>query len=174
MTTSASWLIALLLPAYMGSPMAQVQSRSAENEGRSSQQYVTQLMQVPQPTPQEVRIAPPRGEDTPDERRAMWEPIIREAAEKWGADGDLMVEIARCESGFRPYRWNYMNPTGDPKSKWSAYGMFQVIASHERTYGVSRMTLEGNIEIAMKLYLKNGTTDWKESRNCWGSKRLVK
>ena len=101
-------------------------------------------------------------------RRAQYEPIIRARALFYGVPADIMIEIARCESGFQAHKWNYMNPTGNPHSKWSAYGLFQVIASHEKTFGVSRLTLEGNIEIAMRLYLKNGTRDWNESRGCWG------
>lgn len=79
---------------------------------------------------------------------------------------NLLIKIAWCESGISQ-KWNYMNPTGDHTSKWSAYGLFQIIASHEKTFGISRMTPEGNISIALSLFKKNGTRDWNESKSCW-------
>lgn len=105
----------------------------------------------------------------PEERQSWGDRIIQEAQRRGLSreDGELLVKISSCESGLDPTRWNYLNPTGDPTSKNSAYGLFQVIRSHELTYGISRMTPEGNIAIALNLYIKNGTKDWVLSKGCW-------
>lgn len=104
-----------------------------------------------------------------EERRIVWEPIIREAAEEKGLsyqEASLLVKIAECESGFQ-MKWNYLHDTNP--EYYTAYGLFQVVRGHEATYGVSRMTPEGNIQIAIQLYLKNGTGDWNLSKGCWST-----
>lgn len=127
---------------------------------------------------QSVYAVPDASRSSYEPRRATFDPqneyaaLIRQKAQEKGlsaAQGELLTRIAWCESGLKQDRWNYMNPTGDPNSKWSAYGLFQVISSHERTFGVSRMTAEGNIEIAIGLYEAHGTQPWVASRGCWST-----
>ena len=60
-----------------------------------------------------------------------------------------MVKIAVCESKIK-MKWNYNHDLN--KNFWTAYGPFQVVRSHEATYGISRGTFGGNVEIAMKLF----------------------
>lgn len=131
-----------------------------------TQAYLVAPIILPSPAPARAKTTLPSVPASLQERQAQYEPIIRQFSQKFGVPGDIMVAIAKCESGFNPYRWNYLHDTNP--DYYTAYGMFQVVKGHERTFGLSRMTLEGNIEIAMRLYLANGTSDWNESKYCWG------
>ena len=94
------------------------------------------------------------------------EDLIRLKSAEVGINGDLMVKISECESKVRQV-WNYMNPTGDLNSKWSAYGIFQIIRGHQEKYGINRMTIEGNINLALAIYKNEGTSPWELSKTCW-------
>ena len=94
------------------------------------------------------------------------EALITDKAALAGIDPKILLAIAKAESGFQQ-KWNYMNPTGDPNSIYSAYGVFQIIKTNEIKYGISRMTLEGNISLAIQIYLFEGTTPWNISKHNW-------
>jgi len=52
----------------------------------------------------------------------------------------------------------------------SAFGIFQILKVHDaraKRLGVTRFTAEGNIKIAIDLYLEQGTTPWNASKHCW-------
>lgn len=75
----------------------------------------------------------------------------------------LLKRIGECESGFRMVA---------NKSGSSAYGIFQIMKVHDaraERLGVSRLTPEGNIKIAISLFEEQGTTPWNASKHCWGS-----
>lgn len=78
----------------------------------------------------------------------------------------ILSEVARCESGYQQ-KWNYMNKEGDPNSKWSAYGYFQIIKGTAQIDPIlDRMKPIDNIELAVKIYRKSGITPWKLSEDC--------
>ena len=113
------------------------------------------------------RKIPPIAKINPETYSKQYiEDLIRLKSAEAGINGDLMVKVAFCESKMIQ-KWNYMNPTGDPNSKWSAYGIFQIIRGHQKKYGIDRMTIDGNIALAIELYKKNGTQDWELSSSCW-------
>ncbi len=58
------------------------------------------------------------------------------------------------------------NNTGES----SAYGIFQILKVHDKRaskLGVSRMTREGNIKVAISLFLEQGSAPWDSSKKCW-------
>ncbi len=74
---------------------------------------------------------------------------------------NLMVEIARCESGLKP---DAVSPTGD-------YGLLQInLKAHgERLeeLGLDPLNLQDNLTYARMLYDNRGTDDWYMSEHCW-------
>lgn len=89
-----------------------------------------------------------------EERRI--ERLVREEFK----DAPIMVEVARCESGFK----NVPSPTGD-------FGPYQVNQVHLKTLAemeLDRTKVEDNIKYARYLYMKNGLRDWQNSKGCWG------
>lgn len=75
--------------------------------------------------------------------------------------------LARKESRWS-MTWNYMNPTGDVSSKWSAYGIFQILESTARGTDptLDRMQPFDNIDLAVKLYRKSGASPWLVADLC--------
>lgn len=82
----------------------------------------------------------------------------------------IMSQVARCESGYKQ-EWNSMNPTGDPNSKYSAYGYFQIVkgTALKADPTLDRFNPLENIELAVKIYRNEKTklSDWQLSSNCW-------
>ena len=87
----------------------------------------------------------------------------KQAAEKLSeSQKNTLKKIGECESGFQMKA----NATGAS----SAYGIFQILKLHDRrakSLGVSRLTREGNITVAINLFLEQGTNPWNASKHCW-------
>ena len=80
-------------------------------------------------------------------------------------DAPIMLEVARCESSFKPDAHNPINESYDN-------GIFQISDKyHKETYtamGLTDMTdVDQNLKYARHLYDENGLQDWSASRNCW-------
>ena len=102
----------------------------------------------------------------PDEdKQAVNEHVIREAAAEFGVDPDLMVRIAECESGLHTMA---DNPRSD------AMGLFQ----HLHRYWPGRAEAVGqggasvfdpvaNSRAAAWMIASGGTSPWNPSRGCW-------
>lgn len=76
-------------------------------------------------------------------------------------DAPIMVEVARCESGFK----NIPGRTSDD------FGPLQINYVHLPTLedlGLDREKVEDNIKFAHILYDEQGLTPWKNSKGCWG------
>lgn len=112
-------------------------------------------------TPQQIDIW--NGLDG-DQRRAVSEHVIREAAVEYDVDARLMVRIADCESGLDPWA---RNPSG-------ASGLFQ----HLSRYWPARAAAVGaegapwwdavtNARAAAWMMSTQGTRPWNPSRSCW-------
>ena len=84
-------------------------------------------------------------------------------SKKSGISPEILLAIAKCESGYQQ-KWNSRH--WERPGYYTAFGVFQVIAGHEKTYDFDRLTLYGNIQIAIQLYLKNGLKDWSQSLSC--------
>lgn len=76
-------------------------------------------------------------------------------------DAPIMVSIASAESGFD---CGVRNPGS------SASGCFQILKGTWRDYGCigDVLDVEDNIACARKLYDKDGTRPWNESKYMWG------
>jgi hypothetical protein len=85
------------------------------------------------------------------------------------ADTPIMVQIAKCESGFRQYDERGVLLRNKHSS---ASGVFQVMFSlHYATadkLGFQLETTKGNIGYAKYLYNTQGTNPWNASKHCWG------
>lgn len=110
----------------------------------------------------------------PDGQRVAVEHVIREAAAEMGADPELMVRIARCESGLRP----------DAKNRSSsASGLYQFLDTTwarqeyrlvDRGYATEPLTPAdvwnpiAAARVAANVVAEGGLSWWNESRHCWG------
>lgn len=101
---------------------------------------------------------------TDDEKHETTIKLITDAADEFGVDHDLMIRIARCESGLR---WNAYNRSG-------ASGLFQ----HMKQYWAGRAAAIGepeasimdprqNARAAAWMLSTQGTSPWYPSKHCW-------
>ncbi len=86
-----------------------------------------------------------------------------------------MVEIARCESGFRHYNSDGSVLRGFVNR--SDVGVMQINKFYHGDradqLGLDIFSREGNLAYAMYLYEKQGTTPWLASGACWGQHREI-
>lgn len=80
-------------------------------------------------------------------------------------DAPVMVEVARCESGFDPEAFNPTNTSNDR-------GIFQISDLWQKStwkkLGYTDMhDVKQNIEYARYLYDKYGLQPWSASKHCW-------
>jgi hypothetical protein len=93
---------------------------------------------------------------------------IETAVRSYFADIPVMIEIARCESGFRQF-----DAAGNALDG-GAGGMIGVFQIHERSHqaeanalGLDIRTREGNLAYARHLYEAEGTDPWISAYPCW-------
>lgn len=101
-----------------------------------------------------------------DEKHQVTVDLIYQAAEEFGADPELMLRIARCESGLR---WDAYNRSG-------ASGLFQQMkqywpgrASHyigEPDASPFDPRANARVSAAM-LAAPGGESHWYPSKHCW-------
>ena len=129
----------------------------------------SQMLTPPDEEPSEptlpVEVATSTKEAKPEFEYRSYEPEVRE----YFADIPLMIEIARCESGFYQYE-----PDGTAlknKQGSSARGVFQVMLYwHDEAalaMGFDVRTLDGNLGYARWLFLAQGSSPWEASADCW-------
>ena len=91
------------------------------------------------------------------------------------ADDPILVEIARCESGFRQYDKNGLIVKGRVDS--ADIGVMQINERyHDETskkLGLDIHTITGNVAYAKYLYEKEGTKPWSASKPCWSLSNSV-
>ena len=127
-----------------------------------------------EPGDEEIQEAETATEEVKTVQHGPWiDPEGKRALEERFGPNHPLVEVARCESGYKQFKEDgtvLTNP--DPNS--SASGIFQILAiTHGPTaknLGMDILTPEGNMDFAEHLYSKNGLSDWKESEFCWGPK----
>lgn len=92
-----------------------------------------------------------------------WTPerVEREIREVFPEVADVMVEVARCESGLKP---TAKGPTND-------HGIFQLhLPSHGHrieALGIDVDDPAENIRFARTLYDERGLRPWSASKHCW-------
>lgn len=90
--------------------------------------------------------------------------VIDEKAKKHGVDANLMKAISFCESD---YRADAVNKNGN-KSKDG--GVAQINDMHLpelKKLGLDRFDVEDGYEFMSILLKRNGTSDYKASKDCW-------
>jgi cytochrome c556 len=86
-------------------------------------------------------------------------------------DSQIMVRIAKCESGLRQFDSNGDVLRG--KVNPQDVGMFQINEKYHlekaKELGYDIYTTEGNIKMAAYIYLTEGAKAWSASSKCWNS-----
>ena len=73
----------------------------------------------------------------------------------------VMINIAKCESGYREDAINVnTNKTIDR-------GIFQLNSIHKDISNADAFTFKSNIDYAWKMFTRQGTTPWDSSKHCW-------
>lgn len=95
---------------------------------------------------------------------------VEEYLKKNFADTPLLVEIAKCESGFRQFHKNGELLRGRVDN--ADVGVMQINERYHletsKKLGFNIHTIEGNIGYAKYLYEKSGSRPWSASQPCWG------
>lgn len=86
-------------------------------------------------------------------------------------DIPVMIDVARCESGFRQF-----TNSGNVLYGGASNGMIGIFQFHARVHqkaaldlGFDIATAEGNLAYARYVYDREGTTPWLSSEHCWGA-----
>jgi hypothetical protein len=77
----------------------------------------------------------------------------------FGEDGEIMIEVAMCESGMNPLAEN-------PNS--SATGLFQILSQLHQVKKQWLKNPDTNMVMAKQLFDASGTNPWNASKHCWG------
>ena len=90
-------------------------------------------------------------------------------------DIPILIQIARCESGFRQYDKYGEVLRGLVNS--SDVGVFQINkyyhSDRAESLGLDLNTIEGNMAYARDLYNREGTQPWSASKKCWSGYREI-
>ena len=136
------------------------------NEGHEtySQQYVPIVQSLPTPYPRNLYDGYVEHAYVPTD----FDPKAYLASITTPQEYEFLSEVIRCESGWK-MKWNYMNPSGDPTSRFSAFGYFQIIKSTALATDstLDRMKAVDNLILGVKLYRRAGLSPWEASRSCW-------
>lgn len=101
-----------------------------------------------------------------DDQQAVSEHILRSAADEFGADPDLIVRIARCESGLRPWAYNQSGAAGLMQH------MSQFWPGRAAALGIPDASVfdpVANARVgAWMLAADPSASAWAESKKCWG------
>jgi len=119
--------------------------------------YIAPIIEDQQVIPQkEIKI----------EVRYTEEGIIERVKQEF-KDAPIMVEVARCESRFKPAAHNTkLNKDGTTDG-----GIFQLNSVHDEELallGLDKFDPEDNIKFTRLLYDRSGLRPWESSRGCWG------
>lgn len=91
--------------------------------------------------------------------------IEQKILNKFGKDGQIMLAIAKCESGLNP------KAIGDKHLNPHSYGLFQIRGFKSRPPVDVLMTVDGNIDAGYKLYdAGTGLRHW----SCYTNKSYLK
>lgn len=96
-------------------------------------------------------------------------PSVEQTVRAYFADIPVLIEIARCESGFRQFGGDGAILRGGQEG--GMIGVFQfyeaVHGNMSRSLGYDLHTLEGNLAYAKHLYDALGTAPWNSAKSCW-------
>ena len=85
----------------------------------------------------------------------------------------VLEVVAQCESGGKQFHKDGTLVFGINKNGTIDAGYYQINTANEalaRSKGWDIYTYEGNREMALYLYEKNGLRDWYSSKHCWINK----
>jgi soluble lytic murein transglycosylase-like protein len=87
------------------------------------------------------------------------------------ADEPLLIEIARCESGFRQYDKDGNLVHGNVNK--ADIGVMQINETYHleraKKLGYDITTVEGNVAYGRYLYENEGAAPWSASQKCWNN-----
>ena len=93
------------------------------------------------------------------------------------ADTPILIEIARCESGFNQFNNGDRDVLRGNENRYDV-GAFQINEKYHlqtsETLGIDIYTLQGNAAFAKYLYKRYGSSPWVHSSKCWGPHDLAK
>jgi hypothetical protein len=99
----------------------------------------------------------------------MREPTVEENIRAVFWNAPVMVEIARCESGFRQFDSKGSVLKGRVNSKDK--GAYQINEKYHldtaNQLGYNIYITSGNIRMAKYIYEHQGTKPWEASKSCW-------
>jgi hypothetical protein len=115
-----------------------------------------------------VYEAPQEEEEEPEVQvvvRINWTTDrVKEEIRKVFPDAPIMLEVARCESGFKPNAYNPTNGSGDK-------GIMQISTKYHghrtNALGLDMYDVQDNLKYARMLYDESGLQPWKWSKPCW-------
>lgn len=115
------------------------------------------------PTPDAPPIQKPSAMKTPQELRSLHRDYVVKLIDYWakryGADRDLMIKIAECESSLLPGAKN-------PSSSASSVFQFVKTTWAENCKG-DVFNADDNVRCAAMLIAQGKTSHWDESKACW-------
>lgn len=133
-------------PQKLASAVSLIEAKNEKAEAKEESKKVQVASQT---------VYKPQPQIVPEEIESM----IRKYASEYGADAEVMISIAKCESGFRP---DAVSPSG------AYHGMYQFVAStwqsNRRAMGLSDdLSLMKNAEESIK------TAAFKMGRDGYGA-----
>lgn len=90
------------------------------------------------------------------------------AAQKLMKDYPVMKKIAQCESNNRQFYENGEVVIGKITPDIGRWQINPIHLPEARRKGIDVYTAKGNAKFARILYERNGTRDWRASKDCWG------
>ena len=92
--------------------------------------------------------------------------VINKIIDVFGKDSEVMLKIAKCESGLKQHDDNgnvLVSSTSDT-------GAFQINQVHNENLNKLKLDprkLDDNVRYAKMLFDASGTRDWYKSKGCW-------
>lgn len=96
---------------------------------------------------------------------------VKAYVQEYFRDIPIMVQVARCESGFRQWDANGNVLLGHVDKRDTGVMQINKFYHLETSIklGLDINTLEGNLAYARFLYESEGVKPWRASRHCWSS-----
>lgn len=140
----------------------------AEAKTNSLAYSVLEVKEIPHP-PEKSFISEEKGEEVAedeDEIKTTPEGIVELIKENFGVDGDVMLEVARCESGLLQYE-NGKVLKGKTTPDFGLFQINEIWLLKAEAMGIDIYDLEGNIKMARYIYDTQGLSAWSASAFCW-------
>ncbi len=106
-----------------------------------------------------------------DKQGTMDQKAITAYVKNYYADEPILIDIARCESGFRQYDKDGNLIRGNVNK--ADIGVMQINETYHlekaKKLGFDIQTVEGNVAYGRYLYENEGAAPWSASQKCWSN-----